>query len=62
MRTQVQTYFCFWIPTSLKTKLPEQTHRFPARTPPNLRRRLDTLPMLPRGHPRSEQTGSRGGG
>lgn len=48
-------HFCFWIPTSLKTKLPEQTHRFPARTPPNLRRRLDTLPMLPRGHPRSEQ-------
>lgn len=39
----------------MKTELPESTHHFLARTPPNLRHRLDTLLMLLRGHLRSKQ-------
>lgn len=50
-----QTFSLFLIPRQLKTELPESTHHFLARTPPNLHHRLDTLPMLLRGHPRSKQ-------
>lgn len=56
MTTDVHRLFCgFWIPSSMKAELPQSTHHFPAHTLPNLRHRLDILPMLLRGHPRSEQ-------
>ena len=43
-------HFGFWIPRTMKIKLPELTHHFQAHTLPSLRHHLDIQLMLPKGH------------